>query len=310
MDLPELPDLSAERLAAVLARHGLSGESVARLPDVGIFNAILTIGDSVVLRVPRVHPVFVESAHKEAIAVPAARAAGVRTPALLAFDDTLEVLPVPYSLYERVAGETLEHLGLDAADSRAAYRELGRDLGRLHDGIDRVGPIADLELEGLPAPDDWPDELVREGYLGPAEARWISDWLARLRQRVEVSPMPDAFRHGDLQATNVMVSPTLAYLALLDWGACGWGNPAHDFAGVPAAAVPLLLDGYRDNRPVPRDGSFEAHIVYRQLHLALFLLRRPPQPGKSWAERPMAMLLDLVRFHAGSPEPGFEGLGP
>ncbi len=149
MDLPDLPDLSDERLAAVLARHGLSGAAVAKLPDIGIFNAIFTIGDSVVLRVPRVHPVFVASAHKEAVAVPAARQVGVHTPALLAFDDTLEVLPVPYSLYARVAGENLERLNLDATDSPAVYRELGRDLGRLHDGIDPVGPIADLALEEL-----------------------------------------------------------------------------------------------------------------------------------------------------------------
>jgi hypothetical protein len=29
---------------------------------------------------------------------------------------------------------------------------------------------------------------------------------------------------------------------------------------------------------------------------ALRLLRREPQPGKSWAERPLAMLLEVMRF--------------
>jgi hypothetical protein len=33
--------------------------------------------------------------------VPAARVAGVRTPALIVFDDSLDLLPVPYAIYER-----------------------------------------------------------------------------------------------------------------------------------------------------------------------------------------------------------------
>jgi len=57
------------------------------------------------------------------------------------------------------------------------------------------------------------------------------------------------------------------------------------------------------------NGWLRARIVYRQLHLALFLLRRAPRPGRSWAERPLAMLLDLVRF-AGSPGSAFADLGP
>jgi hypothetical protein len=35
--------------------------------------------------------------------------------------------------------------------------------------------------------------------------------------------------------------------------------------------------------------------------MALYLLGRPPQPGRSWAERPAAMLLEVTRFFLGSP---------
>jgi aminoglycoside phosphotransferase (APT) family kinase protein len=310
VELPPFCDLSADRLNAILTKHGLDGARVVRQPEVGIFNAIFLVGDSLVLRVPRQHHAFIEAAEKESVAVPLARQAGLRTPELVAFDGTCEELPVPYSLYARVPGQTLETVGVPPAASSDAYREVGRDLARLHAAIDHRGPIATFQLEGLPEPDDWPDELGRQGYLGTLEVRWLDAWMSRLKERIADAPQPDVFRHGDVQATNVMVTDSLDYLALLDWGACGWGNPAHDFAGVPFDAAPLMLEGYRERRAVARDGSFEAHIVLRQLHLSLFLLRRTPQPGRSWAERPLAMLLDLMRSLAQTRDEAFARLAP
>ena len=91
------------------------------------------------------------------------------------------------------------------------------------------------------------------------------------------------------------------YLALIDWGACGWGDAAHDFAGIPLRAVPFMLEGYREVAPLPEDETAEARILWRHLQIALYLLGRPPQPGLSWAERPAAMLLEIMRFFLGSP---------
>ncbi|WP_027483683.1 phosphotransferase family protein [Deinococcus pimensis] len=303
MKLPAFPDLSPERLDAVLARHNMTGSSVVRLPSGGIFNAIFAVGDHVILRVPREHPDFAEATRKEALAVPTARSLGLRTPALLAFDDALDLLPVPYGLYERVPGEPLELLSRPPIETPDAYREVGRDLARLHDGVRRGSALDALALEDLPPPDSWPDELAEQGYLGALDARWLASWLAHLRDLGGSAPNTAVFRHGDMQATNVMVLPTGAFVALLDWGACGWGDAAHDFAGMPLAAVPFMLEGYRDVRGTPSDDTFEARIVARQLHLALFLLRRGPQPDKSWAERPLGMLLDLVRTLVGLPDP-------
>ena len=102
--------------------------------------------------------------------------------------------------------------------------------------------------------------------------------------------------------TNVMVRPDLpTYLALIDWGACGWGDAAHDFAGIPLRAVPFMLEGYREVAPLPEDETAEARILWRHLQISLYLLGRPPQPGLSWAERPAAMLLEIMRFFLGSP---------
>lgn len=292
--LPGFPETSGEVLREISHRHGLVGDTPSPLPEVGIFNRIYLLGDDLVLRIPRDHPAFVAAARKEAVAVPAARGAGVRTPAMVHFDDTGELLPVPYSVYERVRGETLGLLDLDPAHAPDAWRELGRDLGLLHDGVAEDGPAGGLEVEAMPDPRPWPEELASEGYFSNAEARWFSAWLERLAPAA-LAAVRRRFLHGDSQATNVMVrAGSLEYLAVLDWGGCGWGDPAWDFAGVPLRVVPPMLDGYREISP-PEDG-FEARILWRHLQLSLYLLRREPQPGRSWAERPLGMILDVVRF--------------
>ncbi|PYE54634.1 phosphotransferase family protein [Deinococcus yavapaiensis] len=302
MNLPDFPDLGAERLDAVLARHGLSGALIVRRANVGIFNAIFEVGQDLILRVPRQHPAFVESAHKESVVVPLARALGVRTPALVAFDDTLELLEVPYGLYERAPGGPLEHLGRAPAETPEAYREVGRDLARFH-RAERTASTSDLAIEELPSVDALPDELAERGYVGVQEARWLTSWIAHLRVVGATEKTNAVLRHGDLQATNVLVRPSGEYVVLLDFGACGWGDAADDFAGVPLSAVPFMLDGYREEGAGALGASIEARIVARQLHIALFLARRGPQPDKSWAERPLGMLLDLVRTLATSSDP-------
>ena len=181
MTLPEFADLSSEVVNALLSQHGLASQPAVRLPDVGIFNAIFAIGETIILRIPRNHPAFVEAARKEAVAVPFARRAGVRTPDLLIFDDSLDLLPVPYSFYKRVQGATLELLKLEPEATQAAYFELGRDLALLHQGVPFIEPARSLALEGLSEPEALPDELAAEGYIGTSEAQWLSHWLVHLR---------------------------------------------------------------------------------------------------------------------------------
>ena len=73
--------------------------------------------DNLMLRIPRNHPRFILATRNEAIAVPLAMAAGVRTPVLAVYDGTLSILPVPYSLYERLPGTNLEHALRDPAEA-------------------------------------------------------------------------------------------------------------------------------------------------------------------------------------------------
>ena len=302
MKLPKLPPVSAEILRAIIEQHGLEAQRFSRLPEAGIFNAIYLLGDDYVLRVPRAHPAFVAAARKESIAVPLARQAGVRTPPIVAFDDSLELLPVPYSIYERVRGETLGLLDLEPTDTPEVWKELGRDLACLHLGVDENGPAGGLEPEPLPDPRPLPEELASTGHFTSMEARWLSAWLDRLAPAV-LAPVEKRFRHGDIQTTNVMVrAGALDYLALIDWGACGWGDPAEDFAGVPLRAVPSMLTGYRELALLPEDDMAEARILWRHLQISLYLLGRPVQPELSWAERPMGMFIEVMRFFLDPPE--------
>ena len=301
MQLPDFPPISGETLEAIGDRYDLRAGEISRLEDVGIFNAIYLVGGEYVLRVPRDAPPFVDAIRKESLAVPAARAAGVRTPVLVAFDDSLELLPVPYAIYERVHGETLGALDLGPEDTPWVWHQVGLDLARLHEGVGEYGPGAGLECEPLPDPRPMPEELASAGYFTAEEARWLSGWLDLLAP-FALAPLPRRFRHGDLQTPNVMVHPDPStYLALIDWGACGWGDAAHDFAGIPLRAVPFMLAGYREVAPLTEDETAEARILWRHLQIALYLLGRPPQPGRSWAERPAAMLLEVTRFFLGSP---------
>src|SRR5215204_5626672 len=142
--LPDIPPISDETLEAISERHGLRAEETFPSKDAGIFNAIYLVGGEYVLRVPRDAPPFVAVIRKESVAVPAARAAGVRTPALVAFDDSLELLPVPYAIYERVHGETLGLLDLGPEDTPGVWQDVGRDLAILHEGVGEHGPVAGL----------------------------------------------------------------------------------------------------------------------------------------------------------------------
>jgi aminoglycoside phosphotransferase (APT) family kinase protein len=301
LHLPDFPLMPAETLDAIRERHDLRAGEISPSKDAGIFNAIYLVGNEYVLRVPRDAPPFVAAIRKESVAVPAARTAGVRTPALVAFDDSLDLLPVPYAIYERVHGEALGLLDLGPEDTPRVWQDVGRDLAILHEGVGEHGPVVGLECEPLPDPRPMPEELASAGHFTSEEAHWLSGWLDLLAP-LTLASLPRRFRHGDLQTTNVMVHPDPpAYLALIDWGACGWGDAAHDFAGIPLRAVPFMLEGYRGVAPLPEDETAEARILWRHLQIALYLLGRPPQPGLSWAERPAAMLLEIMRFFLGSP---------
>jgi aminoglycoside phosphotransferase (APT) family kinase protein len=296
LKLPDFPTIQRKTLDAIIKVHRLSAETIQQLPELGIFNSIYQLGEDLILRIPRNHPAFIAAAQKEALAVPIARRAGLRTPELLIFDESLELLPVPYSIYKRVHGQTLGLMGLEPDDTPQVWRELGHDLALLHSQVEE-----DEQSKRLGSPEDLPnayaciEKLSTEGYIGETEAKWFQNWMKQLEPALQ-GEIPKRFLHGDIQSTNLMVNAEKnEYLALIDWGSAGWGDPACDFAGIPLRAVPFMLEGYRDGLS-QTDESLEARILWRHLHLAFFLLNREAQPQRSWAERPQAMFIEIMRF--------------
>jgi aminoglycoside phosphotransferase (APT) family kinase protein len=228
----------------------------------------------------------------------------MRTPALLVCDLSGAIISAPYTIYERVPGETLGLLDLEPHDTPQVWR----DLALLHAHTAGMEPPPELDYEDLPDPRPWPDELASAGLFSASEARWLSGWLERLAPAAQ-APVPRCLRHGDTQSTNVMVrAVSLDYLAVIDWGSAQWGDPAYDLAGIPLRAVPYLLQGHREVAPLAQDETAEARILWRHLTLALHNLWREPQPDRSWAERPLTHLLDVLRFLVENPDSGWREL--
>lgn len=97
IELPPFPLVETETLKAIARRHG--EREVSRLPQIGMFNAVYTLGDNLILRILRQHADFVGATEREAVASPLAKRAGVRTPALVEYDNSLSLLPVPFLVY-------------------------------------------------------------------------------------------------------------------------------------------------------------------------------------------------------------------
>jgi len=141
-----------------------------------------------------------------------------------------------------------------------------------------------------------PNSWRKQDIFALGEANWLSQWLDHLAL-MQAVPVRRCVCHGDVQATNIMITPTTReYLALIDWGNANWGDPAYDFGDKPIRTVPYVLDGYRQVIPVDNDETLPARILWRHLQLALHNIWREPQPAQSWAERPLSVLLDIMRF--------------
>lgn len=313
MKLPAVTPVSHDAAAAIAARHGLRFEGLEPLEHDGIINSVFALGQDHILRVPRNHPAHADQAVREAAAIPLAVEAGVHTPRLIAFDDSRDILPVPYLVVERVRGTNLESLALDPPAPQHAWLELGRDLARLHAGTGgaRAGSgLEPIRADQLPDPRSLVEQRVADGWISPIEARWLDRWLDRLAPDA-ARPVPNRMVHGDVQMSNVLVDRgTYAYRALIDWGCARSADCAFDFLAMPMAAVPLLLAGHREVAALDQDQAAEARILWHRLQLTLHILPRGAAPGCSWGERPLAWLLDLVGFFLDPPPEPWRSLRP
>ena len=229
---------------AILAVHRCSGAWIT-LNATGLANRIYATAD-VVLRVAADHPEAVPDARTESVAAPVVREAGIRTPRLLVFDDSRTLIDRPFSIWERIRGETLGSAGLDAGQRTKVWCEVGQEVAKLHSRV-----------RACPDPHGYLDSPGYELNLGPTVARLvdvaaasrefareISRFLDELAPPVSRADHERCFVHNDLHDMNVMCTQAGALLALIDWGDAGWGDTALDFAGVPLDMVSAAFEGY------------------------------------------------------------------
>ena len=263
---------------AILSHHGLRGPW-QELPATGIANRIYAT-DDLVLRVAVEGSEALSDARTESVAAPVARVAGVLVPRLIAFDESGTIVDRPYSLWERVQGETLGLFAPEPHSCPATWQAVGRQLALLHNRV-----------HDCPDPHGWLDHPERELYLEEriaslAAASVIDQALARqleraakqLRAAVE-GPLPVRFLHNDVHAMNVMCGRDGILLALIDWGDAGWGDPALELAQVPLDAMPFVLQGYESEAHL--DDAAEARMLWDKLCKAVEQLEKGDVQGRS-----------------------------
>ncbi|MFF4987299.1 phosphotransferase family protein [Streptosporangium saharense] len=298
--------MSDGTLAAIAGRHGVAAEQVRPLPA-GVANHVFLLGDDLVLRVPRTER-FLTDLVKEAAVIPVALRAGVRTPEVVTFDDTCSVVDVPYMVLTRTRGVDLARLEPPTTDMEHLFRQVGRELGKLH----RLSPSTVPALVGVPVENDvvdpWAltDRLLEGGWIDAEAARWLTGWFDRLSACLPTSP-PMVLVHGDIAPQNLLVSPRTARLnGIVDWGDAEWADPAVDFAKMPLTGVPAMLDGYRwetGQETSTGTPTWEARVLWFHLIWALGRLPDPvPRPGeRHWTAPAASRLLGLLRFFASGP---------
>lgn len=248
----------------ILARHGI-GASATLVPRQGLGAFTWQAGDFVV-KIAREG--CGDELRREAIAGPAARAAGVRTPKLVADGGGA------YNVWQRVDGEPL-----GKTNELAQWREVGRQLARLH-AIERCD-----DIDGLLLKRNKRDARPHLHALPPERAAFFARWLDRL----ELVPAgPGRLVHYDVHGLNVLCASDGA--TLIDWGDAGWADPASELGSVPMPYMTDVLAGYEEI------ASFGQEAEPRILRAVIgHGVRKLAERGR---ERP---LLDLMAFVGADP---------
>lgn len=287
---------SIPQLEAVLAAHGYGGRPIRPRPDTGYVNWVFEVGDDLILRVCKPH-VGCEDGRTEALVVPLVVAAGIRTPELLVFDESQDLLPASWTLYRRAEGDALAETHADQSRLPDLYRDLGREIARIHT---RIKPFAD--------PKGWLDkgeffdpraelERAREALKVEMVSRdWLLAWIEKLEPAMTL-PRDPVFIHNDLHAGNTLIRPdTLQLTAVIDWGDAAWADPVLDFETMPIFALPWALEGYREEGGEV-DETFIGRLIYHDIGAALEAGTDEWLPGPlPWAPLTSSRWINLIRL--------------
>lgn len=171
-------------LPAVASRHGIPPVSHRPHPTSGATGLVFVL-DRVVVKVPKADPVAVAALRTDVTVSQIALAHGIRAAPLIAFDERCDLLPVPFAIFARIPGQTLEELGRNASNTAASWEATGRQLARVH-AIAPGDPVLDAlrqfaqtqDVDPLP----WVEELSAAGAMTPSSASTCQALIAQLAE--------------------------------------------------------------------------------------------------------------------------------
>lgn len=273
--------VSLVQLNSIAAKHSLMPLDGVPVSWTGAASHVYPLGD-VVVKIPFDRPDTIEAVTTESIIAPFVRKLDVQTPELIGFDDSRDIVPVPFAVFRRVEGaESLHRLARDPDSVREAWEEVGRQLARVHGVREEAdGPLELRTFRQTPDldPRPWVEELRSTGSMDEADARWLRTLLDELAPSA-LDDVPLTLCHGDVNAANVLVDErSHRFEALIDWSGAGWLDPAWDFAGVSLDTVPFMLAGHRSVASLPMDHTAEARICWCQVQTRLFGVRKQASP--------------------------------
>jgi aminoglycoside phosphotransferase (APT) family kinase protein len=251
------PPPFGDALIAEAIEHAL-GEKPERVTHLqtkairGVFAASLPGGRDVILKLEAEAPADEWRLGLEAWAMQQAADIGVPVPAVLATDLGMSRLPFRYVVMEKAAGLALNEAGLGPEDLRAALRNAGRLLARLHrvrlagfgsldeqrylDSGEVMGRFARWAVPSTLRAEAALNELSGAGVIDFEEAAGAMHIVETAAATVDDAPsrlqQPARLLHGDFSARHVFVEPASgAITALIDFGDRMAGPPVWDLAG-------------------------------------------------------------------------------
>ncbi|HKR82461.1 MAG TPA: aminoglycoside phosphotransferase family protein [Candidatus Saccharimonadales bacterium] len=279
-----------------LCRQGnlvVNADDISPMRAGGIANSLYNIADKYVLRISVDNPEALSDVLTESVAAPVAYEAGIRSPRLMYFDDSKNIINTPYTIYELVPGKSLAKYGKTITENSQIYYAVGAELAKLHTLVkDCPDPRNYLDHQRYADGRELIQEMFDRGYIGNFAREWLRERFDRLEPAMRTRGHKRAFLHGDNHTGNIMVHDG-KFAAFIDWGDACWGDPASDFMYLPTRAIPATLEGYRSHAKA--DEIMELRILYYHLTGALYRLKsKPAQQLEDWAITPGSRLFELL----------------
>ena len=213
---------------------------IERVVSAGTDNAIYRLGDDLAVRLPRIHWA-VDNVAKEQKWLPVlAPHLPLAVPLPVAAGEPEEAFPYPWGVVQWLPGElaTLDRLH----DPVQAALDLAAFVRALQSIDSTDGPE---HRRGLPV--RLCDEMVRKGIAG-LRGDVDADGVAEAWNRAMAAPDyegPPVWFHGDLSYLNLLVQDG-KLTGVIDWGACGVGDPAIETIIAWSLFPPDARQAYRD----------------------------------------------------------------